>query len=126
MTLRIIVAAHGELADALVATGTLIAGNLTNVVPLSLLACESPAVFKSRMEALLAPDTLILTDIRGGTPDNIARLLARHHQGIKVVAGCSLPMLLQAAVEQTIPAEPIMGTDSASKQPAQALELLGA
>ena len=45
--------------------------------------------------ALATPETLILTDVFGATPCNIARHLAEQ-PGVRVVAGVNVPMLWRA------------------------------
>ena len=48
-----------------------------------------------RLAALGTAETLILTDVFGATPCNIARLLAEQ-AGVRVVAGVNVPMLWRA------------------------------
>lgn len=48
-----------------------------------------------RLAALGAAETLVLTDVFGATPCNIARQLAEQ-PGVRVVAGVNLPMLWRA------------------------------
>ena len=50
---------------------------------------------QARLCALGTAQTLVLTDVFGATPCNIARRLAEH-PGVRVVAGVNVPMLWRA------------------------------
>jgi D-glucosaminate-specific PTS system IIA component len=46
----------------------------------------------------ISPDSLIITDLVGGTPSNVAAAIG-NQTGIKVYCGLNVPMLLEACVE---------------------------
>ena len=46
----------------------------------------------------ISPDSLILTDLFGGTPSNVAAAIG-NQTGVKVFCGLNAPMLLEACVE---------------------------
>lgn len=48
-----------------------------------------------RLQTLAAPETLVLTDVFGATPCNVARQLAER-PGVRVAAGINVPMLWRA------------------------------
>lgn len=97
---RILVVGHGDLPEALVASARMIAGALPAVAALGLAPGESPTTYAQRMREALAGDdaVLVLTDLRGGTPDNVANAVARRRAGTVVVANCSLPLLIEFAL----------------------------
>lgn len=101
--MRILVAGHGELPEALVSSARMIGGGLPGVAALGLFPGETPQGFRDRMLQQLAesPVDLVLTDLVGGTPDNVANLVAKAGQlGSTrwIVAGASLPLLLEFAL----------------------------
>jgi mannose/fructose/sorbose-specific phosphotransferase system IIA component len=97
---QIIVAAHGDLACALVRTVELIAGPLPNLQCLALAPAEDLQGFTSRLANSIAPNrpALILVDMPGGTPWNLALAVAAENESVRVVAGVNLPMLLEVAL----------------------------
>ncbi|WP_344752551.1 PTS sugar transporter subunit IIA [Leifsonella bigeumensis] len=112
--MRILVAGHGELPEALVSSARMIGGELPDVASLGLFPGETPQELRDRMLQLLADSAadLILTDLAGGTPDNVANLIAKAGQlgSVRwIVAGASLPLLLEFALSAT----PVDGVDPA-------------
>ena len=99
-TERIVVVGHGPLPDALLASARLIAGELPGVSALGLLPAESPSAYGERLAAELAgtDSVLVLSDLRGGTPDNVACVLARRRPSTWVVSNTSLPLLIECAL----------------------------
>jgi mannose/fructose/sorbose-specific phosphotransferase system IIA component len=98
----IMIATHGDLACALLRTVELIAGPQAGVVCVSLPPDETPDAFRSRLAAELSPTepTLILVDMPGGSPWNIAAGLAATSPQVRVVSGVNLPMLLEVALSR--------------------------
>ena len=96
---RIVVVSHGELAAALCATAQLICGPLDAVVALGLDASEPPEELARKLRAVLEPadePTLILADLAGGTPFNVAALVARSNPAVEVLGGTNLGLLVEA------------------------------
>lgn len=111
---RIVVVSHGELAAALCATAQLICGPLDAVVPIGLDASAPPEELALELRAALdGPDVaelpvLVLADLAGGTPFNIASLVARQVPNVVVLGGVNLGMLIEAItsvdpLEQVVP-----------------------
>jgi len=98
-TFRIVVAAHGELADAFVSAATLICGVLHDLHAVGLRPDDSPESFSERLVEAVAGDApvLILTDLVGGTPHNVALTLARGMPAATVISGVNLAVLVEAA-----------------------------
>ena len=98
---RIVVAAHGDLAGALLATAQLICGQLTDVHAVGLLPDDSPEAFNERFMAVAGdPDRplLILTDLAGGTPHNVALAATRDLPKATLISGVNLAVLIEAAM----------------------------
>lgn len=100
--IQLIVAAHGDLACALLRSMELIAGPQAGVACVPLAPGEGVDSYESRMAASLRPaqPCLILVDLAGGTPWNVALGLAARHASVRVVGGANLPMLLEVALSR--------------------------
>jgi len=101
--MKILIAGHGGLPDALLASARMIGGELTEVDAICLHPGDTPQILRDRMIEKLEefPAELILTDLAGGTPDNVANLVMKAGKGPSVqliVAGVSLPLLLEFAL----------------------------
>ena len=95
---RIVVVAHGSLAHSLVETAEGIHGPIEGVTALGLDPAESPEALAARLAAALDEDrrpALVLTDLRGGTPHNVATRLARPGR-VECMAGVNLALLLES------------------------------
>lgn len=90
---------HGGLARELMAAAEVIAGGLPNFDALSLDWRDGHEEAREKIESCLAhldqgQGILILTDMYGGTPFNVARQLAEPGR-IEVICGVNLPMVLR-------------------------------
>jgi PTS system mannose-specific IIA component len=96
---RIVVAGHGDLADALVSSARLICGMVDDMHALGLQPSDSPESFGERLAGALDTDgpVLILTDLVGGTPHNVALAVSRRHAAAVVISGVNLAVLIEAA-----------------------------
>ncbi|SCC13842.1 PTS system, mannose-specific IIB component [Gilliamella bombicola] len=97
----IILATHGEFAEGILQSGTMIFGGQENVKAVTLHPSDSPESLKERMlEAIATFDNqdeiLFLVDLWGGTPFNQANNLCGEHSNWAIVAGLNLPMLIEA------------------------------
>lgn len=95
-----VVATHGQLADELLRTAAGIVGPLERCEGVSITASSSMEEARKRLgEAIQHVDdgqgVLVLTDMFGGTPANLA--LTFLEDGIEVVTGVNLPMILKLA-----------------------------
>lgn len=99
--IRIILASHGPMAEAMLASAAMLCGKKEYAAALSLREEDGPEEFGLRMEKLLhtaagGRGTIVLCDIPGGTPCNTAVKLAEKYEHVIVLAGMNLPMLLEA------------------------------
>ncbi len=92
----LLIIAHAPLATALLAVARHVFPELAGVRALDVHASDAPEAVEQRAQALLAevrdPHALILTDVFGATPCNVAARLADGAQ-VRVVAGVNVPML---------------------------------
>ena len=98
----IVVATHGEFGNSLFSTLRMILGDVEGITSISLLSEDSLETFREKLEkALKVVDSnneggLILVDMLGGTPFNVAVQIATNRK-IQVVTGVNLPMLIKVA-----------------------------
>ena len=96
-----LVVSHGQLAQELVAAAEMIVGEIRHIQAVSIGWHDDVNDARKEIEKRIAEvDTgagvVILTDMFGGTPSNIA--FAFHERGkVDVVTGVNLPMILKIA-----------------------------
>lgn len=98
---RIVIAAHGDLAGALLATAEMICGHLHDVHAVGLHPDDSPETYRERfMTAAGDADRplLVLTDMVGGTPHNVALAATRGLPLAHFISGINLAVLIEAAM----------------------------
>ena len=101
MSVGVLIITHGDIGDQLVKTA---ASTLGGSLPLPChalsvsQACDPDQLVEQARDILSSlsngDGALILTDMYGSTPSNIANRLRKSHQ-IKVIAGVNLPMLIR-------------------------------
>ncbi len=104
---RILVLTHGDLGEVLLESARTIAGEAPNVSALTLEWTDTfeqaHAKVKARLEELENDDgVLILTDMYGGTPFNVARSLVDSGR-IEILTGVNLPMVLRLSCLESGP-----------------------
>ena len=95
--ISIVVVTHGQLAEELVNAARTIHGELPGIVAVPLGWGDDAATATSAIGRAIAGtggDTLVLTDMFGGTPTNLVLPFAG--DGVEVVTGVNLPMLIKA------------------------------
>ena len=100
-TFRIVIAGHGTLPAALLATAELICGPIADVAAVGLEPTESPDHYADGLRAAIGRDgrrVLVLCDLLGGTPFNVASAIARRSPRIVCVSGANLAMAVEAAL----------------------------
>lgn len=92
----IIIVGHGDFPQGLVNGAEMILGEQEGLVAVPLLATDSP---KSYLDKLLNitnsyDNIVILADLKGGTPQNLASFVVKERD-CSIVTGVNLPMLLE-------------------------------
>ena len=100
MTNRIFIIAHAPLAQALKACAMHVYPECSSeVLALDVQANDTPEqslqAARQLWQGVEANDVLVLTDVLGATPANVAQQWARDRKA-KIVAGVNLPMLLRS------------------------------
>ena len=98
----IILASHGEFANGILQSGSMIFGEQQDVKAVTLQPSEGPDDLKAKIEEAIATfenqeQVLFLVDLWGGTPFNQSNgLIDGHEDTWAVVTGLNLPMLIEA------------------------------
>jgi PTS system mannose-specific IIA component len=96
----VVVVTHGQLATELLNAAETIVGDLPRFAAVSIGWHEDTEDARSEIEQAIARVTqdrgvLILTDMFGGTPSNLAMTFLGDH--VEVITGVNLPMLIKLA-----------------------------
>lgn len=98
----IVIATHGEFANGIFQSASMIFGDQPNVKTCTLMPSESPEDIRQKMQSAIdsfddKEQVLFLVDLYGGTPFNQANyLLSGNEDKWAIVAGLNLPMLIEA------------------------------
>ena len=98
---RIVIAGHGTLPAALLSTAELICGEIPDVAAAGLQPAETPDHYTEGLRAAIGRyhrRVLVLADLLGGTPFNVATAIARRSPRVVVMAGANLAMVVEAAL----------------------------
>jgi mannose PTS system EIIA component len=99
-----LVVSHGHLAQELVAAAEMIVGEIARIQAVSIGWHDDVNDARKEIERRIAEvedgsGVLILTDMFGGTPSNIA--FSFHEPGkVEVVTGANLPMIVKVATQK--------------------------
>jgi PTS system mannose-specific IIA component len=106
--ISIVVVTHGQLAEELVNAARTIHGELPGIVAVPLGWGDDAVTATSaigRAIAGISGDTLVLTDMFGGTPTNLS--LPYLSAQVEIVTGVNLPMIIKAATLREGPLEEV-------------------
>ncbi|BES66664.1 PTS sugar transporter subunit IIA [Gottschalkiaceae bacterium SANA] len=100
---KILLLTHGEWGQALINSVRMIMGETDGVVAIPLMPEETLTDYyqKVRGELDVNPRALVITDLFGGTPSNVAARLSQDFP-IQVIAGLNAPMLMDAIMTRTL------------------------
>lgn len=98
----LVLVTHGEFSRGLADSLALIAGPYENMVTLSLRKNDNAEDLQKEIEEAIGKvdqgdGVIIFTDVLGGTPSNLATLIARKKK-ICCLTGVNLPMLVEFAM----------------------------
>lgn len=101
--INIVIVSHGDLGDALIRATEMITGPTEHLFSVSLLPDESPEGFGEKLamasQEIEGEETLVLIDLLGGTPCNVAvRQVLKGN--VECVTGVNLPMLLELVMSR--------------------------
>ena len=100
---NIVIVSHADLGDALIRAVEMIAGQAEGLYSVSLFPGDSPEGLGEKLEAALqeieGQETLVLIDLFGGTPYNVAACQVLK-ENVECVTGANLPMLLESIMSR--------------------------
>ncbi len=96
-----VVVAHGKLAEAFINVTEHVVGKQSHMVAVGIEPEEDneharQAILKAIKDVDSGKGVVILTDMFGGTPSNLAISLMKS-EGVEVIAGVNLPMMIKLA-----------------------------
>jgi PTS system mannose-specific IIB component len=109
MSVGIIIASHGEFADGIKQSGSMIFGEQEKVQSVTFMPSEGPDDLRKKLDDAVASfdpedEVLFLVDLWGGSPFNQSNLIFEENkERMAIIAGLSLPMLIQAYTERFNP-----------------------
>jgi mannose/fructose-specific phosphotransferase system component IIA len=98
---RIVIAGHGTLPAALLSTAELICGPVADIAAVGLQPTDSPDSYATSLRDAIGHDgrrVLVLCDLLGGTPFNLASAVARRSPRVVCLSGANLAMAVEAAL----------------------------
>lgn len=96
-----VIVSHGQVANELVAAAEAVVGDLSHVVAVSIGWHDDVEMAKAEIERAISnvsqgSGVLLLTDMFGGTPTNIAAMFLKSGE-VEIVTGVNLPMVIKLA-----------------------------
>lgn len=101
----ILILSHGPLAEGVMASYCFFQNDQKEVKTLVLKEEDDPKSFSSAIEEICdsfvdVSGILMLCDIPGGTPANMAQKVAQSRKDIRIISGCNLMMALDAVLSR--------------------------
>lgn len=100
----IIVATHGDFANGLKDTMMMILGEQENIYFVNFSPSESAEEFEKKLSVIFnsiekEKDVIFLTDLFGGTPNNLAtKIKLTDENRVEVICGVNLPLLMSTVM----------------------------
>ena len=96
-----VIVSHGRLANELLAAAETVVGDISHVTAVSIGWHDDVEVAQDQVERAIASvstgsGVLVMTDMFGGTPTNIAAMFLKDGE-VEIVTGVNLPMVVKLA-----------------------------
>jgi PTS system mannose-specific IIA component len=96
-----VIVSHGQVANELVAAAEAVVGDLNHISAVSIGWHDDVEMAKDEIARAIAQvstgnGVLVLTDMFGGTPTNIAAMFLKENE-VEIVTGVNLPMVIKLA-----------------------------
>ena len=96
-----VIVSHGQVANELVAAAEAVVGDLNHITAVSIGWHDDVEMAKAEIERAISKvsegnGVLLLTDMFGGTPTNIAAMFLEENV-VEIVTGVNLPMVIKLA-----------------------------
>lgn len=96
---NLVLMSHGNLASSFIEASKIILGDLGNYDTIDMLENDTFDTIENKLELILDKaennDILILTDLYGCTPFNIANRFYKKHDNIFLISGMNLDMVIE-------------------------------
>jgi mannose PTS system EIIA component len=101
----LVLVSHGEMAKGTLKSAGMIVGEIEDAYAISLNQHEVIESFNKKFEEVIErirnyKNVIVLVDIVGGTPCNVALTKLFNYSNVRVVSGFNLAMVLELAVSQ--------------------------
>ncbi|MCG0276649.1 MAG: PTS sugar transporter subunit IIA [Thermosediminibacteraceae bacterium] len=98
--MKILLVGHGNFPNGVTDVAKMIVGNIAFLKPISFNENDDVSDFENKLKAEIesnSEDVLVLADLFGGSPFNVAMKLASQctNKRVRVLAGVNLPMILE-------------------------------
>lgn len=104
MRANIILTSHGHLAEEILKSAEMIAGDTSSISSVCMMAEDGLEGTTKKLEKQIndysGHQIVIIADLYGGTPFNVASILKNKYEGIEVVSGLNLGMVIEALFSQ--------------------------
>lgn len=96
MSKNLVLVSHGEFCTALKQSTEMIMGAQSNIYAVPLLPQESGDDYRVKLEQVLSEldEYVVLADLLGGTPCNVASKLIMEGKKFQLYAGMNMPMVI--------------------------------
>lgn len=96
-----VIISHGQVATELLAAAETVVGEISHVTAVSIGWHDDVEMAQDQVERAIASvsggeGVLLMTDMFGGTPTNIAAMFLKHGE-VEMVTGVNLPMVIKLA-----------------------------
>src|SRR4051794_5396318 len=96
-----IIVSHGQVANELLTAAEAVVGELSHITAVSIGWHDDVEMARAEIERAISEvsggnGVLILTDMFGGTPTNIAAMFLKENE-VEIVTGVNLPMVIKLA-----------------------------
>ena len=96
-----VIVSHGQVANELVAAAEAVVGDLSHITAVSIGWHDDVEMAKEEIHRAITNvssgnGVLLLTDMFGGTPTNIAAMFLKENE-VEIVTGVNLPMVIKLA-----------------------------
>jgi len=97
---EILLISHGLMAEGILDSMKMLIGEVNNVEKITFSVDMGIDELQEEVKAYLSSkkdkNFLIFTDLKGGTPFNVASILTHEIEGVKVFYGMNLPIVIEA------------------------------
>lgn len=128
---KLILMSHGSMAEETLKSAQMIVGNIKNVWTVSMLSDDGLSGTTKKLETILNEwdintNILVIADLRGGTPCNVAMMKMKDYPNLKVVTGLNLAMTIESIMVQSDEVESFSNhIISTGKEAVTKIELVG-